>query len=348
VRFRPPGVVRATSPSRRPILVRVVAGLLAPALLTLAACAGGGSPTANRWVGGPGQGGGHGAPVPPASADDGMGSAGQSRPTRPGKPGTPSTPPTAPGTPPSSGPAEPPDILARIPQFPPAPPAEQVTLPAGPDAAWLTHIPTTQKVAFLTIDDGWTKQPQAIDLVKAAHVPVTLFLTINAIRSDPGYFKQLEAAGAVIEAHTLTHTELKGKSVDFQKREICGSADQLGDIYGRRPVLFRPPFGDKDETTLQVTRQCGMRAAFFWKETVDKGVVRYQTGNTVQPGDILLMHFRPAFVDDFLAALKAIHDAGLTPALLEDYIPQSDPPTEDPTKPAEAPEAPGRPDASPR
>jgi hypothetical protein len=38
------------------------------------------------------------------------------------------------------------------------------------------------------------------------------------------------------------------------------------------------------------------------------------------------MHFRPAFVKDFLAALRAIRRAGLTPALLEDYIPgASDP-----------------------
>jgi hypothetical protein len=41
----------------------------------------------------------------------------------------------------------------------------------------------------------------------------------------------------------------------------------------------------------------------------------------VQPGDIILMHFRPRFVDDFLAVLGAIHRAGLTPARLEDYIP---------------------------
>jgi peptidoglycan/xylan/chitin deacetylase (PgdA/CDA1 family) len=247
----------------------------------------------------------------------------QPQPSASGKPGSPTGQPTAPPAPPSNG-SE--NFLARIPQFPPAPPAEKITLPAGPNAAWLTHIPTTQKVAFLTIDDGWTKVPQAVDLVKAAHIPVTLFLTINAIRSDPGYFKQLQANGAVIEAHTITHTELKGKSADFQKREICGSADQLGNLYGRRPQLFRPPYGDQDQTTLQVTRECGMKAAFFWKETVDKGKVAFQVGHTVQPGDIILMHFRPAFIDDFLAALQAIHDAGLTPALLENYIPDADPP----------------------
>jgi hypothetical protein len=84
--------------------------------------------------------------------------------------------------------------------------------------------------------------------------------------------------------------------------------------------LFRPPFGDKDHTTLRVAKGCGIKAAFMWEETVDKGKVRFQEGRTVQPGDIILMHFRPAFVKDFLAALRAIKKAGLTPALLESYV----------------------------
>src|SRR5205809_10596 len=84
---------------------------------------------------------------------------------------------------------------------PPEP--EKITLPPGPNAAFLSRIPTTQKVAFITMDDGWSKSTQGIELVKAAHVPVTLFLTMNAIRNNPGYFKQLEASGAVIEAHTI-------------------------------------------------------------------------------------------------------------------------------------------------
>jgi len=46
-------------------------------------------------------------------------------------------------------------------------------------------------------------------------------------------------------------------------------------------------------------------------------------GHTLKPGDIVLMHFRPAFVKDFLAALNAIHKAGLTPALLDDYLPKA-------------------------
>ena len=208
-----------------------------------------------------------------------------------------------------------------IPVFPPAPEAVKIRLPADGFAPYLSRIPTDQPVAFVTIDDGLVKHADAEKLLAAAHVPVTLFLTTDTVKDDVEYFRRLQAHGAVIEAHTISHPQLKGKPYEFQKNQACGSADLLGRWYGRRPVLFRPPFGDRDATTLRVVHDCGMRAAFFWKETVHEGKVRYQQGNSVQRGDIILMHFRPAFPADFLGALKAIHDAGLTPALLEDYIP---------------------------
>ena len=207
-----------------------------------------------------------------------------------------------------------------IPDFAPAPPPRPVALPAGDAVEYLHRIPTDQKVAFLTIDDGYLKLPEAPELIAAAGVPVTLFLTTDAIRDDPGYFRPMIDAGAVVEAHTVTHAGLRGRSYDFQRREICDSADLLGEWFLRRPTLFRPPFGEKDATTLRAARDCGMTAAFMWTETVHKGKVRYQQGQTVQPGDIILMHFREAFRADFVAALQAIHRAGLTPALLEDYV----------------------------
>ena len=217
--------------------------------------------------------------------------------------------------------ALPANLRGRIPQFPPPPAPVKVTLPTDGTAGWFSRIPTDQKIAFITIDDGWEKNPLAKKLFQASKVPITLFLEVNAIKSDPGYFKPLEAAGATIEDHTISHPDLKGRSYAFQKREICGGADKLAQYYGRRPVLFRPPGGSHDATTLKVVHECGMKAAFYWKETTDHGVVFFQEGKTVQPGDIILMHFRPRFVDDFLAVLNAIHKAGLTPARLEDYIP---------------------------
>jgi peptidoglycan/xylan/chitin deacetylase (PgdA/CDA1 family) len=217
--------------------------------------------------------------------------------------------------------------LSDIPHFGPIPVPEPITLPPGDEVPLLSRIPVTQPVAFLTIDDGILKNPEAAKLLAAAQVPVTLFLTTDDIHDDVPFFDHLRTYGAVVEAHTISHPELRGRSTAFQRRQICGSADRLGDWYGRRPVLFRPPFGDQDHTTLRVAKECGLRAAFIWKETVNEGKVRFQQGHTVQPGDIILMHFRPAFIKDFLGALKAIHRAGLIPALLEDYVP-GPPPTQ--------------------
>jgi len=221
----------------------------------------------------------------------------------------------------SPDPHLPADLLARLPRFGPPPPAVPLPQVPGPRAPWLARIPTDQPVAFLTIDDGWVRTPEVAALFETAHVPVTLFLMIDAIRADPGYFARFQNAGARIEAHTISHPSLRGRPYGQQRHQICDSADQLGAWYGRRPALFRAPFGEHDATTLAAAHDCGMRAVLFWRETVNNGIVRYQEGSTVRAGDIILMHFRPRFVDDFIAALQAIKAAGLTPALLEDYLP---------------------------
>lgn len=233
-------------------------------------------------------------------------------------------PPSSPTTRPASSPSVSPtgSYLDRLPSFGPAPTPVPVTLAHAPGrAAWTHEIPTTQQVAFLTIDDGWTKAPEAIALLRASNVPITLFLTTDAVKSNVGYFAQLQSLGAVIEDHTISHPDLTDLSYEEQKHQLCASSDTLGGWYHRRPIFFRPPFGAQNDTTLRAAWDCGLVAGFHWRETVDKGVVSYQrSDHRIHPGDIILMHFRTSYVDDFIAALKAIKASGLTPALLEDYV----------------------------
>ncbi|MEV6970920.1 polysaccharide deacetylase family protein [Hamadaea sp. NPDC051192] len=210
---------------------------------------------------------------------------------------------------------------SRLPKFGPLPPPASVNVDAGTSSPLWFKVPTTQKVAFLTIDDGATRHPMALQLLKASGVRITLFLTLQYVEGHTDYFKALQASGAVIENHTITHTSLKGKTYAFQHHEICDAADRLGKLFGRRPTLFRPPYGNYDDTTLKVARECGQKVVFYWTETVDKGKVRYQTSNhTIQPGHIVLMHFRPAYPDDFLAVLTKMKQSGVQPALLEQYV----------------------------
>lgn len=213
--------------------------------------------------------------------------------------------------------------VARIPIFSPAPTPIPVALPHTEGrAAFAYEIPTTQPVAFLTIDDGAVRHPMAMDLVKAAKIPVTLFLTTNYVAGYQDYFRNIRDAGRVmIEDHTISHPELPSLGYADQRRQLCGANDLLEQWYGQRPTIFRPPYGDKNDDTLRAAWSCGLVAGFHWRETVDAGNVYYQRpDHLIHPGDIILMHFRVAFPDDFLAALQAIKNSGLTPALLEDYV----------------------------
>ncbi|MEV4822494.1 polysaccharide deacetylase family protein [Micromonospora sp. NPDC049274] len=212
--------------------------------------------------------------------------------------------------------------VSQVPTFPDAPPPQPVPMTATGAIPFWHRLPIDQKVAFITIDDGGLARPPAVpDFIREAHIPVTMFLNSPAAEEHDDYFRQIQAVGGVVENHTIRHTSLAGRSYSYQKREICGAADRLETLFGKRATLFRPPFGEYDSTTLTAARDCGAKAVLHWSETVHEGKVRYQTPEkVVQPGDVLLMHFRPALMDDLLAALKAIHRAGLTPALLEDYI----------------------------
>jgi peptidoglycan/xylan/chitin deacetylase (PgdA/CDA1 family) len=184
----------------------------------------------------------------------------------------------------------------------------------------------------------------ALDLIKAARVPVTLFLTTNWVSGHTDYFQALKDTGYVtIQNHTVSHPSLPEEGYDGARNQLCPASTRLEQWFGERPALFRPPFGNRDATTLQAAWDCGLKAGFHWRETVDSGNVYYQRDHGhIHAGDIILMHFRPAFPDDFIAALTAIHNSGLSVARLEDYVRVADvdPPGTTPPPPPAAHAAP--------
>ncbi|KAA2258541.1 polysaccharide deacetylase family protein [Solihabitans fulvus] len=185
----------------------------------------------------------------------------------------------------------------------------------------IKHIETTKPYVFITIDDGVVRDPTALGLMTSAGVRPTLFLNGVYVKDHTDYFKPLQdQAGVSVENHTTSHPDLRGKPYEFQKHEICGNADFLQQNYGKRATLFRPPFGNYDENTRKAAADCGMKALVMWTAAVNDGVVQFQAGKQLKPGDIVLMHFRKTFVEDFEAFLHKARENGLTPVPLVDFL----------------------------
>ncbi|MGA5063048.1 polysaccharide deacetylase family protein [Streptomyces exfoliatus] len=212
---------------------------------------------------------------------------------------------------------------------PPAPPATKpvVRRPGGPVPV-ISDIPTTEKIVFITIDDGAEKDPEFVTMMKDLKVPVTMFLTDAAIRGDYAYFAPLVAQGHGLANHTLTHPDLRTLSREAQRREICGQQTKLTQRYGTAPRLFRPPYGNWNEDTRAAAGTCGVDAIVLWRESMQIKNMQYQRGDRkLRPGDIILAHFRGpselkgrTMTEMTATMLRRIQEQGFTVARLEDYV----------------------------
>ncbi|MCT4355758.1 polysaccharide deacetylase family protein [Streptomyces sp. Je 1-79] len=212
---------------------------------------------------------------------------------------------------------------------PPAPPkTKPVKRRPGDPVPVISEIPTRDKIVFITIDDGAEKDPEFVTMMKDLKVPVTMFLTDSAIRTDYRYFEPLAALGNGVANHTLTHPNLRTLGRAAQRQEICGQQTKLAKEYGTTPRLFRPPYGNWNEDTRAAAGTCGVDAIVLWRESMQIRNMQYQRGDRkLHPGDIILAHFRgPAELKGTTMTrmtadmLRRIQEQGFTVARLEDYV----------------------------
>lgn len=181
-------------------------------------------------------------------------------------------------------------------------------------------VPSTDRVGFITIDDGVTKDMRGLRFVEANELPVTAFVSAWTVKDRASYFQRITRWGSV-QNHSATHASLARSSTDLD-HEICYTQRALAKAFGTRPWMLRPPYGagyDRLETQITAAR-CGISEVVMWDAVVEDGRLT-GVGNGLQPGAVVLLHFTPRLEKDLRAAVKALRAAGLTPANLADYLP---------------------------
>ncbi|WP_371481065.1 polysaccharide deacetylase family protein [Kitasatospora sp. NBC_00315] len=220
--------------------------------------------------------------------------------------------------------------LTPLPAAPPPPADKPVKLTATGTVPVFSEVRTTDRVVFVTLDDGAEKDPRFVEMLTDLKVPVSMFLTRDIVKNDYGYFKPLQALGNHIQNHTVDHPVMSKITADKQKSEVCDDQAALTQQYGRAPLLFRPPYGDGADTAAlnMAVQQCGPRAIVLWRESMQIHDMQYQAADKkLKPGDIILAHFRgpkdlkgETMTQMFGELLGRIQEQGFAVARLEDYI----------------------------
>ncbi|MGW2269839.1 polysaccharide deacetylase family protein [Streptomyces yangpuensis] len=211
---------------------------------------------------------------------------------------------------------------AQKPQIPKAAPGKVPVIDRIP-------LPAGEKIVFLTFDDGAEKDPEFLKMAADLKLPISMFLTDSVASSDYGHFEKLRDNGSAstVNNHTLTHPNLRTLSFEAQKKEICGQQDKLEKRFGQRPPLFRPPFGNYNDDTLRAASECGVSSILLWKVSMQINNFQYAQGSALQPGDIILAHFRgpselkgATEIQMTTRMLQRIQEQGYKIGRLEDYL----------------------------
>lgn len=169
-------------------------------------------------------------------------------------------------------------------------PSSQVFGPA------LVRGPTGGHRIVLTFDDGPASPftEQILDILRDRQVPATFFVCGRNAERHPNLLLRMSAEGHTIGNHAYYHLFPYLMTRAQMAEEIDRAQQVIEEITGRRPVLFRPPYGARWFGLYPLLRERGLRVVqwsdtgYDWKEDEDS-IVRLSL-ERLGPGSIILLH----------------------------------------------------------
>jgi peptidoglycan/xylan/chitin deacetylase (PgdA/CDA1 family) len=142
-----------------------------------------------------------------------------------------------------------------------------LTLAAATDALGqvITSGPPACPTIALTFDlcpvrKGAGYDKALIDYLIDHHIPATFFMSGRWIsKHDPEVEHLLGIAFFEVGTHGEVHAHLPMHNAEEQRGEILGPVKLLSEHYVHDTVLFRPPFGEYNEVTVDVVKALGLR-----------------------------------------------------------------------------------------
>lgn len=158
-------------------------------------------------------------------------------------------------------------------------------------------VDSKDKCVALSFDAAWGNEdtPQLIEIFKKYNIHVTFFVVGDWVDKYPESVKQLSDAGHEVMNHSNKHPHMPQLSIENMTGEINACNDKIEKITKKRPILFRPPYGDYDNNLIDTISALNMYCiqwdvdSLDWKDyTADK--ISERVLSKVQPGSICLFH----------------------------------------------------------
>lgn len=157
---------------------------------------------------------------------------------------------------------------------------------------------TTEKKIAITFDDGPLLEhtPAILDILQKEQASAAFFCIGRRIAGHESLLKRIDAEGHVIGNHSFSHHfwfDMFG--ADKMLAELKQVDDAVIAVTGKRPRLFRPPYGVTNPNLAKAIRK-GAYTPVGWNirslDTVvkDKEELLNRIKQGIRPGAVLLLH----------------------------------------------------------
>ncbi|MBI1271074.1 polysaccharide deacetylase family protein [bacterium] len=162
-----------------------------------------------------------------------------------------------------------------------------------PDGYWENHLGD----CHLTFDDGPFPEttPYLAELLFEKSVGATFFFTGENARKYPELVRTVVEAGHQVGNHSYSHLFCYAESQEAFRRSLELTNNYIEEASGKRPVVYRPPFGIIDKSRALTVEAMGMKLVYWgalaedWQALGEVEVVR-RIDKQLEPGTIIVLH----------------------------------------------------------
>lgn len=188
---------------------------------------------------------------------------------------------------------------------------QQIIIPSAPPTATpvFQGNPNRARIALTfdaTYGDNYTNQ--ILTILEQYGAKSTWFISGIWAENFPDLLRAVNAAGHEIGNHSQTHPHMTELSRAEMRQQIQGAGQAIQNVISRPVNLFRPPFGEYNQTLLNVAAELGYRTIMWtidsldWQDPGPEAIVERVLDN-LKNGVIILMHNAAADTAEALPTL---------------------------------------------
>ncbi len=168
-------------------------------------------------------------------------------------------------------------------------------------------VQTDDKRIAISFDAAWgaDNTSKIMDILDQYDIKTTFFLVGFWVDKYPDKVKEIHTRGHEIGNHSTTHPHMSQLSKEQMILELNETGNKIRAITGKKPDLFRPPFGDYNNSLIETTKENGYFTiqwdvdSLDWKQIGSIQIVDRVVRN-VRNGSIVLFHNNSEYVLDYL------------------------------------------------